>query len=84
MSSAYGYVLEASAAEFLLRLDEPDARHLLANVRWLASNPHEPGADEHRDGSGRLVQAHLIGHYTVITWADHAVRELRVVEIYPE
>ena len=84
MSQAYGYVLEQFPAEFLLQLEESEARHLVANFRWLAANPHEPGADEHRDHLGRRLQVHVLGHFTVVTWADHAVRELRIVEIYPD
>lgn len=84
MSRSYNYVLEQGAFEHFVRLDEEDARHLAAHFRWLAHNPNEPGAEEHRSASGRLYQVHLIGHHTVIVWADHAVKELRIVEIYAD
>lgn len=84
MSQPYGYVVEQSAAEFLLRLDESEALYLAATFRWLAARPHTPGAEEHHDHTGRVLQAHLVGSFTVVVWADHAVRELRVVEIYPD
>ena len=35
----------------------------------------------HRDAAGHRLEAHLYGTYTVVTWVDHAVREVRVVEI---
>jgi hypothetical protein len=84
MSRAYQNVLEQRAFEYLSRLDEPDSRLLVSHFRWLAANPHEPGAEEHRASSGRTLQLHLIGHHTLVTWTDHAVRELRIVEIYAD
>ncbi len=84
MSRVYQYVLEQRACEYLTRLNEPDSRFLVSQFRWLAANPHALGAEEHRASSGRILQVHLIGHHTLVTWTDHAVCELRIVEIYAD
>lgn len=84
MSRNYNHVIGQAAFEYLVRLEETDARHLAANFRWLAGNPREPGAEEHRAADGRLCQVHLIGHYTGFVRVDSALKELGIVEIYAD
>lgn len=84
MSSGYGYVVESAAGDFLAELEAGELRFLIGSFEWLTRNPTEPGVLSHRDRSGRAVQAHLIGRYTIIAWTDHAVREVRIVEVFED
>ncbi|HEY9250093.1 MAG TPA: hypothetical protein VIO38_13215 [Rariglobus sp.] len=81
MSSGYGYVVESAAVVFLAGLEPEELSFLMSSFEWLARNPSESGVLSHRDQSGRAVQAHFFGSYTIVAWTDHAVREVRIVEV---
>ena len=83
MTSVYRYVLEQSAFEYFVRLDEREARHCLNHFCRLAANPHETGDAHCLDAAGRALQMELAGPHTVIFWADHAAGEVRIVDISP-
>ena len=77
----YRYVLEASAFEAFIQLGEDEAGLLGSFFRWLAANPHAEGGGWHQDSSGRTNFASLCGPFIVVHWPDHAVREVRIVQI---
>lgn len=81
MAAVYRYVLEQRAAEFILALAEDEQDLTRSFLRWLAANPDRAGDANHRDSNGRLNQAHLCGPFTIVVWTDHAVCEVRVVEV---
>jgi len=47
----------------------------------LADNPTKPGDYEERDDAGRPIQIKIVGDYALTYWADHAVREVKVIQI---
>jgi hypothetical protein len=81
MSSGYRYVLDQAVAERLLRLSARQIRSLIELFQHLADNPGEAGAEWVPDREGRKNQAMIHGPFTVVYWADHAVRELRIVAL---
>jgi hypothetical protein len=81
MSQLYRYVVEGAALEFLVAREDVDFRLLIGACKWLACYPHTKGVAMHRDAAGHRLEAHLYGAYTLVTWVDHAVCEVRVVEI---
>ncbi|MFA6289321.1 MAG: hypothetical protein WC661_18210 [Opitutaceae bacterium] len=81
MSPGYDYVVESAAIDFLAELEPDELRFLLGSFEWLARKPNEPGILSHHDRAGRAVQAHFFGSYTIVAWTDHAVREVRIVEV---
>lgn len=68
----------------VLRLEKP-SRHdrglVLSFLEGLARNPHAKGDYEEQDEVGRTVQIKVLGHYALTYWADHAVREVKVIKI---
>jgi hypothetical protein len=82
MNQGYVYVAEELAVDFLVSLANEEQDLLRSYFRWLATRPHIAGTLEHRDGAGRAVQAHLCGPFLIATWSDHAVREVRIVEVF--
>ena len=59
------------------------ARHrkLIALLYQFAGNPSLPGDYSEQDDAGRDVQFILIRDLLIAYWADHPVKELRIVEI---
>lgn len=77
----YEPVLSGMATTSLLAM--PKARQRLVGrlLFQLAETPSQPGDYSTSDDSGRSVQHILIGEFHLSYWPDHAVRELRIVEI---
>lgn len=47
----------------------------------LTSDPFQMGDYTERDPSDRTLQIKLLGPWAVVYWADHAVAEVKVVQI---
>ncbi len=49
----------------------------------LANNPFRSGDYVERDEIGRPIQVLIIGRQAVFFWADHAVKEVKIVDLKP-
>jgi mRNA-degrading endonuclease RelE of RelBE toxin-antitoxin system len=79
--SAYEPVFAERAAEFLLQLPKRRQRQVLALARQLADQPHVRSDYSLPDESGRAIEHLLIDDYVLAYWLDHAVREVRIVDV---
>jgi len=79
--SEYEPVLSSKALATLLGVSKRKQRDLSDILFKLSAFPSQQGDYAFPDGSGRLVQYILIGNYVIGYWPDHAVKELRIVEI---
>ena len=77
----YEPVLSSKAAAFLVALSKSRQRKLIGLLVQLADNPSQIGDYFEPDESGREVQFSLVRDLLIAFWADHAVRELRIVDI---
>ena len=77
----YEAVLSSKATAFLLGLPKARQRQVMVLLERLAATPNHPGDYSECDHTGRAVQFLLIGDFVISYWPDHAVRELRIVEI---
>jgi hypothetical protein len=77
----YEAVLSSKASGFLVALSKAKQRQLFRLLFQLASSPNQIGDYSKQDDTGRDVQFILIGDLTIAFWADHAVREFRIVSI---
>ena len=59
----------------------PLRQSLMNQFLKLAANPRMKGQRSVRDLSGREHQVLEVGTWEVTYWADHAVRELRIVRL---
>jgi hypothetical protein len=50
-------------------------------IESLAGNPFQTGDYSENDSSGRLCSVKVIGKFAVYFWADHAAKEVRVVDL---
>ena len=80
----YRYVLEETAFEAFVQLGDEDWELAHSYFRWLAAHPHSTGQGSHHDATGRPNYASLCGPFLIVHWADHAVREVRIVQIRPD
>ena len=68
----------------ILRLSRPKARErdqIIAFLENLAENPGKRGDYEERDEVGRPVQIKIVGGYALTYWADHAVKEVKLIHL---
>lgn len=77
----YEPVLSSKAAEFLIGFSKARQRKLIGLLYQLADIPSQIGDYSQPDDTGREVQFILVRDLLIAFWADHAVRELRIVEI---
>jgi mRNA-degrading endonuclease RelE of RelBE toxin-antitoxin system len=68
----------------ILQLERPSRRQrdqILRFLQILADDPTKPGDYEERDDIGRPIQIKIVGDFALTYWADHAVREVKVIQI---
>jgi len=77
----YEPVLSSKATDFLIRLRRSKQETLVGLLQKLADNPKQLGDYSVKDNTGRDIQFMLVGDYVIGFWADHAVKEFRIVNI---
>ncbi len=78
---SYEPVLSSKAAAFLVSLSKLRQRKLIGLLYQLADNPSQIGDYTEPDQTGREVQFIIVRDLLIAFWADHAVREMRIVDI---
>jgi hypothetical protein len=68
-------------AEQILQSPRLERQRILAFLERLENDPSLPGDYTEFDQTGRPNQVLLLGPWAVTYWADHAVREVRVVRL---
>jgi hypothetical protein len=77
----YEPVLSSKASAFLVATSKARQRKLISLLYQLADNPSQIGDYSEPDATGREVQFIFVRDLLIAFWADHAVRELRIVDI---
>mgnify|MGYP001598683968 CR=1 FL=1 len=57
--------------------------HLLRFLDSLQRDPFQRGDYEMISPEGRSIQVKVIGSFALLFWADHAVSEIKVVDLVP-
>ncbi len=81
--ASYHPVFDVSAAEALGQLSKRKERKALQLVREFAAHPFIRSDYSLVDENGRTIEYLLIEEFVFGYWLDHALRELRIVEIHP-
>ena len=74
------------AAEVIAFLKTCTRREQLLITRLfeeLVNDPFRAGDYVERDETGRPIQVKIIGRYAVFFWADHPVKEVKIVDLKP-
>lgn len=77
----YEPVLSGQALAFLGELPKARQRELITLVFRLALLPSQIGDYTTVDDTGCVLQNILLGSWHITYWADHAIKELRIVDI---
>lgn len=77
----YALVLSAAAAMKLAAASRSEQRKLAAILDAMKLSPFEKGDLRERDTQGRANEVLVVGDWLVTYWADHAVRELRIIRL---
>ncbi len=68
----------------VLQMESPnqvDRRRILSFLESLANTPDLVGDYTESDDTGRRIQIKIVGEYALSYWADHPVKEVKVVRI---
>jgi hypothetical protein len=79
----YIYALDAEVCEYLVTLPKRRREPLVKQFQALAANPYQEAEESYLDENGRTIHLLLAGRFVILWWADHAVKEVRVVGLDP-
>lgn len=78
---AYRLVLDENAAMTLVTASRAEQHKVGGLLDRMKSTPFRAGDFQQRDANGRLHEVLLQDDWLVTYWCDHAVREIRIVEL---
>jgi hypothetical protein len=78
---AYESVLSVAAANFIISLPRRQQALVLDLADQIARQPFQVSDYRSHDAAGREVENLLLDEYVFTYWIDHAVKEVRIVEI---
>ena len=81
MNLGYTYATDKVVLEAAFGLPKRDRDRLQRAFEQLAGNPFHPPEFELTRPGRPLIQVNRFGHWLVSWWADHAVKEVRIVGI---
>jgi len=81
MGKSYSLVYSEAAADFLLAVRKARLASLLYDLRRLAENPSVRSDYVVQDEQGREIEHLLVGEFVISYWLDHAVSEIRIVDV---
>jgi hypothetical protein len=77
----YEVYLRTEAFEFLRHRHTDERNRLLRLLSELGADPYRRGDFTERDLNGRDIQVLVFQRYAISYWADHAVKELKMIDI---
>lgn len=78
---SYRYAIDCEVAEDILQLSARYREEFVMIFRQLANDPFQTGEQRFNDATGREIQKKQFGRWLVSYWADHPVKEVRIVGI---
>lgn len=80
---AYRLFVRLEAWEFLAGCPSQEQRRVVMLFRDLAQRPHQDGDYQESDDAGRRLEVRVVSKSAVVFWADHAVKELKIINVRP-
>jgi hypothetical protein len=81
MPSDYELYVRHEVYEMLRMASRSNRRRVIAFLETLPADPFHEGDYNESDQTGRECQVEIVGKYAVYFRVDHAVREVRVVDL---
>ena len=82
MAESYTVYLRRPASEALITVAASRRKAIEKFIDYLGENPFDEGDFPEEDESGRKVFCKVIRDYAVTYYPDHAVKELKILEIF--
>ena len=80
---AYSVFLASGVVELLPGLKLRERTQLMRLFNRFRSDPFVEGDYTERDDIGRLMQVLVVGRHAIVFWVDHAVKEVKVLDLRP-
>lgn len=77
----YEVFLRKEAVEALRSLPRSQKTRLGEFIDSLSQDPFQTGDYEEQDDTQRSVASKVIGQYAITFWVDHAVEEIKIIDI---
>ena len=81
MSVEYVLFMRSEAVEFYRSLRRTEKDSLASFFDLLENYPTLKGETTERDDLGRIVEVKFTGKFKVVYWADHPVKEIKVLKL---
>ncbi len=78
---SYSVFVESHIAELFPQLKLKERNQILHLLKKLRAHPFLEGDYVERDDIGRLMQVVIVGQRAVVFWADHAAKEVKVIDL---
>ena len=77
----YRIFVRMEAAEILRAIRGNQRNSVVAFIDSLSGDPNKTGDYSEHDEAGRQLEIKVIGSFAITYWADHAVAEVKVVDV---
>jgi hypothetical protein len=81
MTLRYAYSLHERAARATIAAADTERSELLHFFEMIARDPGRRGTEQVIDETGRTNEVAYTDHFRVVYWADHAVKEIRIIDV---
>lgn len=81
MPLPYAVFVQHELYEVIRTMRQPWRNKVVQFIESLAGNPFDAGDYSERDPADRFIQVKVVGPWAIFFWADHAVSEVKVVQI---
>jgi hypothetical protein len=79
--TAYRVFIAADVVEMLRSCQKREQQIITRCLDDLGKNPYRNGDYVEQDNLGRPIQVILIGRHALYFWTDHAVKELKIIDL---
>ena len=83
MSQPYSLFVRHELYEVIRQMRPKWRAQVVRYLEALSADPFQSGDYTECDPSGSLIQVKVMGPWAILFWTDHAVSEVKVVQILP-
>jgi hypothetical protein len=81
MKLTYDVFIRHEVYQLLQTASDRDQERFDDFVESLANDPFREGDATTADEHGRVIQVKMLGRFALLYWADHAAKEVRVIDL---
>ena len=81
MPTSYELYVRHEIYYLLREIPRSSRDRILTFVDSITADPFQSGDYAEPDATGRRCQVRIIGKYAIYFWVDHAVKEIRIIDL---